>query len=87
MTNITLDNGFKATIDESLFDDMRFIEMLGELESKPLTIGAVTKKILGAEQKEALYSFLETESGRVPVEACTACITEIMEKCANGKKS
>lgn len=86
MTEFTLENGFKAKVDENLFDDMRFIDLLAGLEEKPLTIGKVAETLLGKAQKEALYKHIEAD-GKVSVEAFTACITEIMEKCASGKKS
>lgn len=82
MTKGTLDSGFEFVIDENKIDDMRFLEDLSAMDENPLLMPKVIERMLGKEQKEALYNHLEKD-GRVSIGDFSAAITEIFEK-ANG---
>jgi hypothetical protein len=84
MTKGKLDNGFEFEIDERNLDDMRFIEDLAAMDDNPLIMPRVFEKMLGKEQKEALYKHLEKD-GRVSIADFSAAITEIFEKASTLK--
>ena len=74
-----LSNGFKFEVDTEVFNDMELIEAIAASEGDdPLRIVEVLERILGKEQKKALYDSLRNEKGRVEVEAVEEAINEIM---------
>lgn len=80
MTKGKLDNGFEFEYDESQINDMRFVDVLAGIEDNPLLFSKAANMMLGKEQKERLYKYLEDENGRVSIELFGAAITEIIEK-------
>lgn len=86
-----LSNGFKYEVDVDVFNDMELIEAIAASEGdEPLRIVEVVERILGKEQKKALYDSLRNENGRVEVDAVGEAINEIMTKVsedAEGKNS
>lgn len=86
-----LSNGFKYEVDVDVFNDMELIEAIAASEGgDPKGLVEAIEKILGKEQKKALYDSLRNEKGRVEVEAVGEAINEIMEKVAEdaeGKNS
>lgn len=72
-------SGFDFEIDKDAVNDMRFLDMLAELEEKPLLVSKVCLIMLGKEQKDRLYAFLEDENGRVPAEKFSDAIAEIFD--------
>lgn len=74
-----LSNGFKYEVDVDVFNDMELIEAIAASEGDdPLRIVEVIERILGKEQKKALYDSLRNEKGRVEVDAVEEAINEIM---------
>ena len=74
-----LKNGFEYEVDENVLDDMEMLDALAEARGEdPLQINVVSKKLLGVEQRKRLYDHLRDETGRVPIEAATEAITDIM---------
>ena len=83
-----LANGFKYEIDETKFDDMRFLDALAEADDgDPLAASRVCTMLLGKDQKKALYQKLQEEDGRVPIEAAMNCIKELMEQLGGESKN
>jgi len=82
----TLNNGFTFKFDETVADDMRFVDLLVEAAddsaSQLRQLKAVEKLIdmlLGREQREQLYDHIAAEhGGRVPVNVFKDCFQEIM---------
>lgn len=80
-------SGFRFEVSEELGNDMELLEALAELDGgNALALLPVCRKVLG-EQKKALYDFLRTEDGRVPVDKVTAEIFDIFAAVKDGKKS
>ena len=80
-------SGFRFQVSEELGNAMALLEALAELDGgNALAVLPVCRKVLG-EQKAALYDFLRTEDGRVPVEKVTAEIFDIFAAVKDGKKS
>ena len=86
-----LSNGFKYEVDVDVFNDMELIEAIAASEGDdPLRIVEVLERILGKEQKKALYDSIRDENGRVRVDAVEEAINEIMTSVsedAEGKNS
>lgn len=71
-------SGFKFKVDESVADDMELLEDIARADSDTTFFPKVLNKILGEEQKKALYDHLRDDSGRVPIKATIDEFTEIM---------
>ena len=85
---VKLDNGFGCTVDDDIFDDMELVEDLAETEENPLKIRNVLNRVLGEEQKKALYeSVRDPKSGRVPVEEGSKALFDIMSKVGESGKN
>lgn len=84
-----LKNGFEYKFDEGVMNDMEFLDALYESQGKaPLRISEVITKLLGEEQKQALYDYVrDKETGRVSPEKITECLTEIFEGSEDSKNS
>lgn len=86
MKSGTLKNGFHYEFDETVADDMRFVDLLvdamDETASAPKqlrTLAKVIDTLLGTEQRNRLYDHIaEQNNGRVPVGVFRDCFTEIM---------
>ena len=87
MKTVKLTNGFEVKVEPDELNDMYFVEALAEIETDVLALPKVMKMMLGDEQKKALYKSLEDENGRVPIEAITDAITEIMTKAGEEPKN
>lgn len=69
--------GFECEVKDEVLDDMRLIELMSETMENPVHFPKLAEKLLGKEQKEALYQHLETDDGRVPVKAIAEAVTDI----------
>lgn len=78
---ITLQNGFKCSIDDQRLDDMELLEDLVEVdEGNVMKLPAVINKILGVEQKKKLYDKVrDKKTGTVSSIAVADALQEIME--------
>lgn len=74
-----LNNGFDYEINEDVFDNIRFFEMLAEVEENPLILAKMLMFLFGREQKEALYKHLEQINGKASVTDVMNCVEEIFE--------
>lgn len=84
----TTASGFDFQIEESALDDMELLELIAAAEENPLEIPKVVEKLLGAEQKKALYDSLRTERGNVPIADVFDAVTSIVTaNNVTGKKS
>ena len=78
MKHVKTSAGFEADIDEAVFNDMELFDAIVELDQgNSLALSRVTEKILG-KNKAGLYEALRNENGRVPVNAVSEQIREIM---------
>lgn len=82
----TTSTGFAYEFDETCADDMRFVELLAEMESDEATsfsqiaaAGKATELLLGRTGKKALYAHIgAAHEGRVPTAALFAELQDIM---------
>lgn len=73
-------NGFAFEIKDEVLDDMRLIELMAKSMENPMIFPNLIEKLLGSEQKDALYKHLENEDGRVPVKAIADAVTDIFNQ-------
>lgn len=71
-------SGFKFEIDEAIADDLELLEDIARADKDVSVFPSVLEKILGADQKKALYEHLRGENGRVSTRAAVDEFTEIM---------
>lgn len=76
----TTESGFEFEIEEDALDDIELLEDLcaldrGELDALP----AALERIIGTEQKKALYNHVRNEKGRVTTTAVVNEIKNIFE--------
>lgn len=76
-------SGFSFKMDSALFEDAEFLELFAEMHSgDSLAVFGFIKKVLGKEQKEALYEHCRDKKGIVPVTALTDEVVEMLEQLA-----
>ena len=69
--------GFEFTVCQEALDDMEMIDAIAEtIDDNPVAFSTVCTKLLGKEQKKALYNHLRKD-GKVPVSAVSNAIAEI----------
>ena len=82
----TLKNGFVFEFDETVADDMRFVDLMAEAIDERATriqqlkaVERLVEMLLGKEQRARLYDHIAADhGGRVPVEIFKDCFQEIM---------
>jgi hypothetical protein len=79
-------SGFEFEFDRENLD-MECIDMLGELEDNPLSVGKILKHLLGKEQKKRLYDSLRNERGHVPPDKTMEAFTDILNTSDESKNS
>lgn len=79
--------GFEFDIEDERLDDMELVDIMAEIDEKPLLMPKLCKMILGEEQKKRLYDHLRSDDGRVPIEATTNAIQEIFNSPGDLKNS
>ena len=83
-----LANGFEFQVDETKFDDWRFIDdMEAADEGDVLAASRVFTTLLGKEQKQKLYEMLEGEDGQVHISDGIECMKELMESLGDEGKN
>ena len=88
---IKTDIGFTCKVDDSTLDDIRIFELVQEDENGDTMqkLNASLKLItviLGADQKEKLYEFLEKKNGKASVTEVTNVLADIFNKLGEAKK-
>lgn len=76
--------GFEFEIDSAVID-MELLDDLSEMQENPAITGRVLNRLLGKEQKKALYDHIRDESGHVPIESAAAELIDLFAGLENGK--
>lgn len=72
--------GFKFTCDGKLMHDVEFLEEFAAVQKGDgLEVFDLIKKILGADQKQALYEHIRNEEGIVTTDALHEELSDIFE--------
>lgn len=70
--------GFEFSVDENAMNDMRLVDMLADKSVDPaFQVSNVLRYLLPGDQRKKLYEHVQTETGRVPVEAISNEIADI----------
>lgn len=78
-------SGFEYQVDAQLLNDMELLDDISEMENNFLNLSKVVRKVLGENQRKALYDHVRDENGRVPVDAVSAEFVEILSGTQQGK--
>lgn len=85
---ITTRSGFTCEIDPVSLDDMEILELIGEVQDgNTFYVPKIIKRMLGDEQKKALYDHLRTPEGRVPTDATYDVMGEIFDAINEAKET
>lgn len=76
------ESGFEYEVTDSALNDYELVEVLAEVDAKPLLLPRLVKKLLGENQKNKLLDHLRTKEGNVPLDKIS---NEIMEIFKSGK--
>ena len=80
--------GFNFSMSVDAMNDMELLEDLGRLEDDPTLLPGIIRKILGEDQKKALYNFLrDPKTGRGPIEAVSETVAEIFAAAGTAGKN
>ena len=86
-TQIVTSSGFTCDINENNLDDAELLEMVVNIDDGDvLQIPKVLEKLLGKENKKAIYDHVRLEDGRVPFSALNQEIAEIFAGLNTKKK-
>jgi hypothetical protein len=77
-------SGFEFEIDRSVID-MELLDELADMQENPALTGRVLARLLGKDQKRALYDHIRTEDGHVPIDKAAAELVDIFKAFENGK--
>lgn len=82
-------SGFTYHIEDNAMNDMEIVDAITDIQSgKEMQIMSGTStlinKLLGS-QKKAFYDHYRSEDGRVPIEAVTNAVVEILASTQKGK--
>lgn len=76
----TLSNGFRYTVEEDVFDDYEFLELIAEVEENPTKITKLVILILGEKQKDNLIKYLKDKEGKAKLSRMEKLIGELFQK-------
>lgn len=78
----TLQNGFKYEYDDKVFHSMRFLDAVADSQrpDKAYAFSTMVVLLLGEDQREELYKYIEATGQDVTVELMGDIIQEITEK-------
>ncbi len=76
-----LKNGFKFEYDDKVFHLMRFIDAVADSQKpdKGYAFSDMVRLILGVEQREALYEYIEAKGEEVTAELMGDIVQELTE--------
>lgn len=84
-----LSNGFKYEYDDRVFHNMRFLDAVADSQKpdKGYAFSDMVRLLLGEEQREALYQYIEAKGEEVTVELIGDIVQEITEAASDEVKN
>lgn len=79
MVEGTTKSGFHFVVDPDALQDMEFLDLVDEARTNPSKLGKMFEKLLGIEQKKALYNHVRNEKGMVLIDDVTVESDEIFD--------
>ena len=86
MITAKMSDGFSIELEEDALD-ARALEDLAKMEKDGTRLFSLLDRALGEENKAKLYQHLETENGKVPLEALCLALNELLTSFQAGKNS
>ena len=71
--------GFEFDVDPDAIRDMEFIELAAQVEENGLLLPKMIERVIGKEQKQALYDHVRNSDGRVLIDKVNDEIKEIFD--------
>lgn len=81
------ESGFSFEIEEEELDDIELLELLADVGTNPLLIPKIVAKILGPDQKKALYDHVRDKNGRASTTKVSEEFAEILASTKQLKNS
>ena len=76
----TTATGFKYKVDSDFFNDVEFLELFADMQDgNSLAVFKTVGKVLGDEQKKALYEHKRNKKGVVPADKLVEELTDIFK--------
>lgn len=80
--------GFKFNADAKCLEDAEFLELYADVsDGDELKTFKLIRKLLGQEQKKALYDHVRDADGRVPLDPLGDELTDILEALAEDNET
>ena len=79
--------GFEFEYDETVIDDMEFIELAASVDGDVTKMPKLLNSILGEDQKKRLYEHVRAENGRVPTQAISDEMEDIFAAAGDQAKN
>lgn len=80
--------GFSFEISDSALNNMELIDAIADAEDgNVLSMSAVSRLLLGSDQKKRLYDHVRLEDGTIPAEAFSAELISIFNEMGNVGKN
>lgn len=70
-------SGFEFEISKNVLNDYELLEDMGQIESNPVLLTTVVRKVLGDKQTEKLKDHVRSETGKVQIDRMSEEITDI----------
>lgn len=85
MINGKLNCGFEYEIDESVFEDMEFLDALTEITEDGMNLSRILRMLFGKEQRAKLYAHLKSIGVKPTIEVIGDIVYEIMTSTEESK--
>lgn len=79
--------GFEFQYDETVIDDMEFLELAASVENDVTKMPRLLNSVLGEDQKRRLYEHVRGEDGRVPTQAISDEMEDIFAAAGDQAKN
>ena len=90
MTQVKLECGFEAEVDEGKVNDMEFLDMVYDFdaddEKRIFALKRISDMLLKPEDKKRLYDAIRDENGRVPIDRFGEAMSNIIGQLNSKKK-
>lgn len=83
----TTRSGFAYTVDDDLLDDMELLDALAEIGDTVTSPSKFVVKLLGKQQRKALYDHIRDDQGKVRPEKVMEEVKDMLEGSQAGKNS
>ena len=81
----TLECGFEYEIDETVYEEMEFLDALSEMTENGLKFSTVVKMLFGEEQRNKLYKHLKASGIKPTIGVIGDIVYEIITATDEGK--